>query len=167
MNILDLYILIPVLAGFVTGLFRGLIKEVISLAIIFAGIYLSKTFSGLVADWMVFYFEVSEKAAQPLAFISIFILIAIILGIFGKIAHRLINMLSLGFLNAIVGGIFGGLKLALLLSILLNLEDAFKDKIDLIDAETKEKSMLYQPAKNLAPQLWEEITTKEETDVEL
>ena len=39
MNTLDLVILIPIAVGFVFGLFKGLIKELTSLAAIFLGIY--------------------------------------------------------------------------------------------------------------------------------
>ena len=39
MNTIDFVILIPILIGFVFGLFKGFIKELASLAAIFLGIY--------------------------------------------------------------------------------------------------------------------------------
>lgn len=45
MNSLDIFILIPIAIGFVFGLFKGLVKELTSLAAIFLGIYFSKILS--------------------------------------------------------------------------------------------------------------------------
>lgn len=162
MNSLDLYILVPILVGFVIGLLRGLIKEIISLIIIIIGIYLSRLLSLAVAHWLASSFEISIKASQPLAFIFIFIVVAITLTIIGRIVQKMIKILSLGCFNALLGGIFGGLKLALLVSLFLIVGDAINDKFSMVDQEVKATSKLYQPIKNLAPNLWKEFKTNDE-----
>ena len=158
MNSLDLYIAIPIALGFLIGLFRGLVKELISLIIIIAGIYLSKLLAPVLANLMVAFFEISLKAAQPLSFIIVFVLIAISLIIVGKIIHKMIKVLSLGFINALLGGVFGVIKFALLVSITLIITDALDEKISFVEEDIREKSIFYKPVKNFAPDLWKEFT---------
>jgi membrane protein required for colicin V production len=157
MNTLDLIILFPVAVGIITGLFRGLIKEVIALAILIIGIYLAKLLAPLTTDLLINLFDISAKGAQPLGFIAVFSIVAIVLTIVGHFIQGAIKMLSLGFLNSIVGGIFGGLKVALFMSIIFNVLQAIDHKISIIEPELKEKSIFYEPVKGLAPELWNEL----------
>lgn len=166
MNSLDLIILLPVAAGFITGLFRGLIKEVISLGVIIIGIYAARLLAPVATTLMINWFDLSPKVAQVLGFIVVFSIVAILLTIAGRLLQKVIQLLSLGFLNRIVGGIFGGLKIALIFSILLNILQGIDHKISIIDAELREKSILYAPVKGLAPRLWDEIIDKDRNDVE-
>ena len=158
MNTLDLIILFPVAAGFITGLFRGLIKEVISLAVIIIGIYLSKILAPYASELLINWFDLSPKGAQPLGYIAVFCVIALLLTLTGRLLQGFIQLLSLGFLNSIVGGIFGGLKIALIISILLNVLQGIDHRIKVVDPELKEESILYRPIKELAPELWEDLT---------
>lgn len=158
MNALDLYLIIPVVAGFVIGLFRGLIKEIISLLVIVLGIYLSRMFSGIVATLLVNTLDISIQAAQPLAFLMIFVIIAILLSLLAKLLSRVVNVLSLGLLNALAGGFFGGLKILLIMSLFLNLAAALDDKVTIIEPESIEKSVFYGPVLKFAPELWDTIT---------
>jgi len=160
MNTLDYIILFPVVAGFIIGLFKGLIKEVISLAIVVLGIYLSRIFAPLASDLLTNWLDISPKGAQPLGFIAVFSVVAIALTLAGRMLHGVVQSLSLGFLNSIVGGIFGSLKIALLISLLLNIVHALDHKFSIIEPETREKSLLYEPVKELAPDLWDELTKK-------
>ncbi|GAB1416746.1 hypothetical protein MASR2M117_21520 [Paludibacter sp.] len=160
MNALDLYILVPILLGFVVGLFRGLIKEIVSLVVIILGIYISKLFSSFVAKWLNGHFDISLKLAQPLAFIIIFAIVAILLILASKFLQGIIKNLSLGFINSILGGLFGALKFALLVSVILIVFDTLNDRFSFIDKESKDKSILFQPVKKIAPNLWQEVTEK-------
>ena len=167
MNTLDLIILLPVAAGFITGLFRGLIKEVISLAVIIIGIYAARLLSPIATTLMIDWFEISPKGAQVLGFVAIFSLVAILLTIAGRLLQGVIQLLTLGFLNAIVGGVFGGLKIVLLFSIFFNVVQAIDHKVSIIDTELREESLLYSPVKGFAPGLWEEIIEKKDKDAEI
>ena len=67
MNSLDLFILIPIIAGFTFGLFKGLVKELTSLAAVVLGIYGAKFFSPWLVAVLVKSFDFSVKTAQPTA----------------------------------------------------------------------------------------------------
>lgn len=162
MNTLDLIILFPVAVGMITGLFRGLVKEVIALAILIIGIYLAKLLAPLASELLINLLDISAKGAQPLGFIVVFSIVAIVLTIIGHFIQGAIKMLSLGFLNSIVGGIFGGLKVALFMSIIFNVLQAIDHRISVIEPELKENSIFYEPVRGLAPELWNELIVDDE-----
>ena len=162
MNSLDLYILIPVVGGLVFGLFRGFVREVISIATIILGLICARLFNEIVAGWLADFFDISLKSAKPLAFIVIFICVGILLKIFGKLIHNAVKMMSLGIFNALLGAMLGGAKWLLIVSILLNLLSAVNDKITVIDAEMIDRSLFYKPAKNFGPDLWKDIRHQNE-----
>lgn len=157
MNALDLYIAIPILLGFVIGLFRGLIKETISLLIIIAGILLSRLLAPGVSVKLIDWFNISPQAAQPLSFVIAFLIIALVLVIIGKILHKMIKMLSLGLINSILGGIVSAIKYIVIVSVVLMLIEAIDNKFSLLENDVKEQSMLYKPVKKIAPDLWKEF----------
>lgn len=158
MNALDYYILIPIAIGFVLGLFKGFIKEAISLVAIFVGIHLSKIFSSVVAQWLSNYSGLSLKTAQPIAFIIVFVVVAIALILVARILHKVAKGLSLGFINSIFGAIFGAIKITLVVSVVLILVEALNDKFNFISKELQENSTFYKPVKGFAPDLWKNIT---------
>ena len=156
MNSLDIYLLFPIIIGFIFGLFKGLIKELTSLVAIVLGIYGAKLFAPLVASILINSFGFSPTTAHPLAYIILFIAIGIGLLFLAKTLHKIFNSLSLGGLNKLMGGLFGALKYALIVSVLLNVFDALDSRFLLMKQQTKENSIGYKPLMNFGPKLWEE-----------
>lgn len=165
MNTFDLIILIPVLIGFVFGLSKGFIREILSLAVIFIGIYGSKLLSPIADSILTGVFSVSETIAKPLSFVVMFLLIAFTLMVLARSLDKLIDSASLGGMNKFFGGLFGALKYALIISLLLNVFHAVDSRIHILNEETKSQSMLYNPMLKLAPQLWDEVKEAKKTDV--
>lgn len=166
MNTLDYIIIFPVLIGFIIGLFKGLIKEVIGLAIVILGIYLARLFAPLASELLVKWLVISPQGAQPLGFLVIFSIVAITLTLIGRMIQGLVQALSLGFINSMIGGVFGALKIALLYSILFNVLHSLEHKFSIIEPESRENSVLYEPIKELAPQLWEELTDQQKENAQ-
>ena len=156
MNSLDLIIIIPIAIGFVFGLFKGLVKELTSLAAIFLGIYGAKLFSPWLADLLIKSFDFSARTARPLAYLILFIAIAIALLILAKSLDKLFDSVSLGGLNKFMGGVFGALKYALIISVIINVFDVIDTKFSIVNPETKTSSIVYNPMLKLAPKLWDE-----------
>jgi len=165
MNSLDLIILIPIAIGFVVGIFKGLIKELISLAAIVLGIYGAKFFSPWFARVLVNTISISPKTAQPVAFLLLFIAIAVGMLILAHLLDKLFNAISLGGLNKFLGGVFGGIKYALIVSVLMNVFDVLHTKFGIGSEELIENSITYKTTLKVAPQLWEEAK-KHKTEVE-
>lgn len=157
MNTLDLILAIPLFLGFIFGISKGLIRELISFAVIFVGVYLAKWFSPLGVLVLTRLFDISETLAKPFSFVAVFVIVAIVLKLVAKTLNKLVETISLGGLNKFFGGVFGLLKYALLLSLLLNVVYAVDSKFNLIRKESKEKSILYEPLRKFAPILWDEV----------
>lgn len=166
MNTLDFLILIPIAIGFIFGLFKGLVKELTSLAAIFLGIYGAKFFAPIVSSMLVHSFHFSEKTATPIAYLLLFITIAVLLLILAKFLDKIFSSLSLDGLNKLLGGVFGALKFALIVSVLLNVFNALDSRFSLVKAELIAESIGYQPVMKLAPTLWEETKKAKVTNSE-
>ncbi len=165
MNTIDIIILIPLLLGFVFGLSKGFIREIISLAVIIVGIYGSKWISPIVSSILTGVFSVSETVAKPLSFVVVFIAVALLMMVLARSLDKLVESISLGGLNKLMGGLFGALKYALIISLLLNVFHVFDSKASIVNAETKNNSLLYKPMLQLAPQLWSEVKEAKKTDL--
>lgn len=156
MNSLDLFILIPIIAGFTFGLFRGLVKELTSLAAVVLGIYGAKFFSPWLAAVLMRSFDFSARTAQPTAYFLLFLVIVVGLLFLSRIVDKVFESMSLGGLNKLFGGLFGALKYALVLSMLINVFNVVDDKFSIINPTTKSASFAYEPVLKLGPALWEE-----------
>ena len=156
MNSLDIFILIPIVLGFVLGLFRGLVKEIASLAAIVLGIYIAKFFSPTVSQWLIDIFNLSVSIAKPAAYLLLFVAFAVALLIVVRLIDKLLSAIALGGLNKILGAFFGTVKFALIVSVLLNVFSMFDGYFSLLDKEERDTSIIYKPLMKLAPVLWNE-----------
>jgi membrane protein required for colicin V production len=155
MHTLDLILLIPIVLGFVFGLFKGLIKELTSLAAILLGIYGAKLFAPPISDFLIHKFAFSTKTALPLSYLFLFLAIAVGLLIVSKMLDKLFDSMSLGGLNKFLGGLFGAIKYALIVSVLLNVFDSLDNHFTIIKPKTKAESIGYKPLLNFGPTLWD------------
>ena len=156
MNKLDIILLLPIGLGFVFGLFKGLIKEITSLAAIVLGIYGAKLLAPFVTRLLISSFHFTEKTALPMSYLVLFAGIAIGLLIFAKSLEKIFDYMSLGGLNKLFGGIFGALKYALIVSVFLIFFNAIDSRFSIMSSETKKNSFAYKPLMKLAPTLWDE-----------
>ena len=125
MNILDIVLVAPVCLGLVFGLFKGLIKELMSLAAIVLGIMGARWFEPQVSPWLRNAFDLQEGMAQAVAYLLLFVSIALVLLMVARLLDKFFSAIALGGLNKLLGGVFGALKWALVASVLLNVFDTF------------------------------------------
>jgi membrane protein required for colicin V production len=156
MNALDYFLIIPIVIGFIWGVFNGLIKELTSLVAIVLGIYGAKICAPFVAHFLMTNLKFTKVIAFPFAYILLFIAISLSMNLLAKIISSILSTIALGGVNKFLGGVFGGLKIALIISILLNLFNAIDRQFSILKAETKSKSIAYKPLIKMAPELWDE-----------
>jgi membrane protein required for colicin V production len=149
MNWLDIVLAIPMLWFLYRGFRNGLIIELASLAALILGIYVALHFSFYVEGWLVKNFEIGEKYLYIISFALTFIIVAVLVFLAGKIIHKLVGIIFLGFLNRLAGGIFGLVKAALVLSVILYFVNGFDP--GLIKADVKDSSVLYDPVESIVP----------------
>lgn len=138
------------LVAFVRGIVNGLLKEIASLLAIVLGIVAARLFVADVANYLANWLEIQPNVAQISAFALIFVLVALGLHIIAFLLKKFLQMLKMNFLNRFAGGLFGILKMAIIISLVLNLCDSLNNYFVIIKPETKAKSVLYQPLEMVA-----------------
>ena len=110
MNWLDAAILVILILSLVTGFINGLVKEIASLAALILGIWGAIRFSSFTAEKLYDYFDMTGHYVGIIAFIITFAIIVVIIHFIGILADKIVNAVSLGFINRILGIVFGLLK---------------------------------------------------------
>jgi membrane protein required for colicin V production len=159
--ILDICILLPVLWGMFKGFKRGLIIELCTLMALILGVYGAVTFGEMGSDYLRETFNTDPRVSGVLGFALLFIVIVILVFVFGKILEGLIKLVALGLVNKLFGLLFGGLKFLLIVSGLLYLINGFPLTEDLIPAKEKADSYLYEPASELLPSVYPTLARAE------
>ncbi len=97
--ILDICILLPVLWGMFKGFKRGLIIELCTLMALILGVYGAATFGEMGSEYLRETFNTDPRVSGVLGFALLFIIIVILVFIFGKILEGLIKLVALGLVN--------------------------------------------------------------------
>lgn len=154
MNWLDITCVCLIGIALVKGLFDGVVKQVVSLIAVVAGLM----FAARTGDWLRMYlvkldwFPVSALpvVSYVLGFALIFagcMLVAVLL-------HKLIGVTPLGILNHLFGALFGALTMVLFLSLFLNVWDVIDPRAALLSGKTRTESKLYAGIKSVVPALF-------------
>lgn len=157
MSIVDIVLGALILFGLVRGFMKGLFVEVASLIALVAGVYGAIHFSNFAAEFLQTKTEWNEKTINITAFAITFVIIVLAIGLAGKALTKLADFAALGIINKLAGGVFGALKIALILSVILNVFDKLNNTITLLDDDTKQESVLYKPVKGLVPMIFPNI----------
>ncbi|HNS16298.1 MAG TPA: CvpA family protein [Bacteroidales bacterium] len=153
MNALDFILIVPLLFMAYRGYSKGLIISLATLAALILGIWAGIRFSGAASGYVGQIIHADEKYLPAITFMVIFILILVVVHLFGKMLEKLADLVALGWINKLLGGLFGAAKAVLLLSVLLYLITTFDRNEKLITPGVKENSFLYQPVASIVPLL--------------
>ncbi|MCL1822015.1 MAG: CvpA family protein [Prolixibacteraceae bacterium] len=153
MNYIDLIILILILLSGGNGLRKGFIGEVSGLAALVLGIWAAIHFSGFVGGFIAANFDWDSQQTSIVTFIITFVGVVVLVVLIGKVVEKMINVVSLGFLNRLAGLFFGALKGALVLSIFLLIFNFFNKDIHFVPDETIEESQFWSPMMNFVPSI--------------
>jgi membrane protein required for colicin V production len=161
MNVLDIILAVILLFGIVRGFKNGFFVEVTSLVGLVLGVYGAIHFSYFAGDFLKDKVDWQEKTIQIVAFAITFVIIVLLISLTGKLLTKIADIAALGILNKIAGAAFGVAKLALILSIILIVFSKLNRTLPFISQEGLERSILYNPVKNLAPTLFPSILSKD------
>ncbi|WP_299394574.1 CvpA family protein [uncultured Gelidibacter sp.] len=160
MSVLDIVLTALILFGLVRGLMKGFFVEIASLVALVAGVYGAIHFSNYAATFIDENSEWDEKTVNILAFAATFLIIILAIALAGKALTKLADFAALGIVNKLLGAIFGALKIAVILSVVLNVFDSLNRAIPLTDEASIEDSMLYAPVKSIVPTIFPVILEK-------
>ncbi len=161
MNIFD--IIIAFLALFVVykGFKRGLVLELTGLLALFLALFLAYNFYDLVSDdYLSNYIDWSSELLDLSSFILVFVVVAIIINLIGRLVTKLLDIAALSLFNRLLGGLFGLLKLGLFLLFLNVVIDYGMRLLDRKDLpEFLETSIVYLVSrdiyKSIMPQIFQ------------
>ena len=165
MSVIDIVLLGFLLLGLIRGFLKGFFVEIASLVALVAGVYGAIHFSNYPASFFEDSVDWDEKYVNILAFTITFIVIVLAIALAGKALTKLADFAALGILNKLLGALFGGLKMALILSVLLNVFDKLNTTMSFWDEAQTEQTVLYKPVKSVVPLLFPFIIKYEETDL--
>jgi membrane protein required for colicin V production len=127
----DIVVVVSLIYSMYHGFNKGLIISLASLAGLVLGVWGAVKFSGLTGTYLSEQFDVQIPI---LSFAVTFI--AILFGVYllGKLVEKVVDILSLGFLNKIGGVLFNGIKMSLILVVVFILVNQVNGKFQLFDA---------------------------------
>ena len=138
----------------VSGFINGLVKEVATLAALILGIWGAIRFSSFTAEKLYDYFDMTGKYVGIVSFLVTFAIIAIIIHFIGILVDKLMEAVSLGFINKLLGIVFGLFKSVLIMSIIFVVLNAIDARRPFLPKEKIEESMLYNPISDIAPAIF-------------
>ena len=174
MNWFDIIIIILLLIALINGYRKGLIQQLVSLAIIL----LSAIFGGKLAAYILpelnRFLDLSPNLARVLSFVLAFAAIAIIISLIGKFIQKFLAVIFLSFVNRLLGSIIAAGTLMFILSIVLNLVLMLDKNESLISKEIKEESFFFERVESVVPavvphlnrELWEFIPENYREEIE-
>lgn len=154
MTVIDIILVAFLGLGLVRGFLKGFFVEIASLVALVAGIYGAIHFSFYAAEILIEHVDWDEKTINIAAFAITFIVIVLVIALAGKALTKLANFAALGILNKLLGALFGVVKMALILSVLLNVFNVMNTTITFVDDEHTKDATLYEPVKSLAPMIF-------------
>ncbi len=145
MGTIDIVILACFLPGVFIGLKNGFIRQLVALAVVVLGIWLSLRFSDIVGGWLTDRFQIEPFWAKAIAFAVIFIAAALILNLAGKLLEKVLDIAMLGWLNRLAGLVLALATSALVIGTLIYLTDSANSLIGFIPEEKISESRFYRP----------------------
>ena len=118
MNYIDIAVLVIIGASVLLGLYWGLIRQVLSLVGMFAGVVLAGRYGSDVAAWLSSVIN-NQPLSEALGFILVLIVVSSLASLLATLIHRFAGLLFLGWLDHLAGGVLGLIQGALAASVLL------------------------------------------------
>ena len=131
------------------GLRKGLIIAIFSFLAFIIGLAAALKLSAIVADYLESSTNISHRWLPVLAFIAVFIIVALLVRLGAKMLEGVVEMAMLGWLNRIGGVVFFILIYFFIFSILL----FYATQLHLIKTETAESSVTYAYIEPFAPKI--------------
>lgn len=139
MNIIDFILLGISIGFFIWGMFSGFVRQLMAILTLTVGIWFAY-YAG--SHWF-------EGTNRVLAFIVIFILIAILSYWIGKITQKIISIIMLKWLDKLLGGFFMLARTLLILSVLFQLIFYINKTFVILPQTYIDDSLLIKPIANI------------------
>jgi len=158
MNTIDVVILALMLWALYNGWVNGLLKEISSTAGFFVGLYVAYTcyenFGSYLAPKISSNFLVQSYLVPIIAFVLLWAVVPIVLGLVASILTKSVAALKLGKINS-MGGMFVSMaKYIILLSFIFNV----MNHLHILSSEKKKDSVFYEMIAAVVPKIFQSNT---------
>ena len=151
MNWFDLVIIIFLLIALLNGYRRGLIMQLVGLAIIILSAIFGGKLAVIILPELNRLLDISLNIARVLSFVLSFAAIALVISFVGRLLQGITNVIFLGFVNRLMGSLVAVGTLMFVLSIILNLLLMLDRDESLIKKEIKEESFFFERVEAVVP----------------
>ena len=127
----------------ITGLSKGFVAQVISLASLLVGVWAAFRFSAPLAELLEKYITLEPSVLNIIAFTLTVIVTVLILNLIGRLITKVLQMAALGWANRLLGLAFAIFKAALVVSLLIFIFDPLNTQFGLVKQEMLDASKLY------------------------
>ena len=146
MGTIDIVILACFLPAIFIGLKNGLIRQLVGLAVVILGIWLSVRFSDVVSVWLIAAKITTEPFwAKAISFVLIFVAVALVLNLIGKLLEKVLDIAMLGWLNRLLGMVVAIATGALVIGTLVYLVNSANSLLGFIPQEQIDQSKFFKP----------------------
>jgi len=145
MGTIDIVILACFLPAVYLGLKNGFIRQLVALAVVVGGIVLALRFSDTVGAWLQQRIKVEPFWIKAISFALIFIAVALVLNLAGKLLEKVLSIAMLGWLNRLLGLALALATSALLIGVIVYLVDSANQLVEFLPKEKIEESRFYKP----------------------
>lgn len=145
MGTIDIIILACFLPAIILGIRDGLIRQLVAMAVVIGGILMSTRFSGAVGEWILGWFEVEPFWLKVISFAIVFIAVALVISIIGKLLEKVLDIAMLGWLNRLLGMVVALATAALLIGTVIYMIDSANNLMEFLPKEKIEQSRFYKP----------------------
>lgn len=131
---LDIIILVIIAASAVWGIFKGFVRQIVSIAALLLGIWCAFKFTAYLSAQAkeLLSLSIAQNTLHIIMFVVIFIIVMILAHFIGKGIEGIIKLSLLGWLNRLLGFLFGALKATIILSVAVYLINHLNNMFHLI-----------------------------------
>lgn len=151
MNWFDLTILIFMLIALVKGYRKGVIMQLVGLAVIVIAAVFGGKLAATILPEINRLLDISPNFARVLSFVISFGLIAVVVSLIGTIIQKFVDIIFLSFLNRILGSVVSVATMMIGLSIILNLILMFDKSENIITTNIRGESFFFERVEIVVP----------------
>ena len=152
--LIDIIFLLVIVAAFYSGFKQGIIYAVLSFLGIFIGVIAALNFSTFAGIWLVENFNLPEVIVPVLSFVVVLIVVIAAIKLVAFLAKKILQTISLNFVNKISGGLLYAVLASFIFSVLFS----FINQYGFLTESLKAESQVFPYISTFGPVIFKTIS---------
>ena len=151
MAILDIILLVCFIPAIVSGISKGLVKQIVDITSIVVGAWAAFRFSQIVSGWLsgFEFMTMDPKLLYVISFAIIVVVAVLLLNLLGRLICKVISIASLGWVNKLLGCVLGIAKTALILGLAIMVFEGLNNKFGMVSRGKLDDAVVYNTLKDM------------------